>query len=108
MIDAGDLVHRITIYAPSIGRDETGQSIEQVPPTQVYSRRAKIEETAGGEGMRGRQVDATTTHLVTIRHCRGVTSQHYVDWGGRRLNITAVLDRTGLFRALELHCKEAK
>lgn len=107
MIDAGDLVHRVTIYEPITTRDGSGQSVEGTPK-KLYSLRVKIEEVAGGEGLRGRQVDATTTHILTGRYCTGITPKHYVDWKGRRLNITATTDRTGLRRELELHCKEQR
>lgn len=108
MARGGLFRHVVAILLDPTTRDTMGQEIPAGSAAVVAQNvRAKIEEAAGGETLRGKQVDATTTHVVTIRYRAGVTPQMYVSWGSRTLGITAVLDRTGRKRELELHCQEA-
>lgn len=107
---AGEFRHQVTIYEPNTTRQASGQLVETNKSGHpVIARcKAKIVGTTGNETLRGKQVAATATHVVTIRYREGIEATHYVDWGGRRLNLLAApIDRTGYRRELELHCKEA-
>lgn len=70
---------------------------------------AEVIDTAGGEMVRGRQIDAEIDCVVTIRYRSGVNhSMRIQTSAGRTLNIRKVLDKDGRRRFLELHCSEAQ
>lgn len=78
-IPSGQLRQRITIRRPRSGVDEFGQPLDgfdtvhrQIP--------AAITAVAGGEGPRGEQIQATTTHLVEFRYLTGVNPDCEFVW----------------------------
>lgn len=105
---AGEMRHRVTIFRPVIQRDASGQAVEEEPTAIGSAVPAKIEAVSGGETRRGKQVDATATHLVTIRYRTGIQTTDFFLWGARRLNLVgSPLDRDGRTQWLDVQCKEA-
>ena len=105
---AGQLTERISIRQTFDKRDGAGQAVPDKDVIVAERIAAEVLGVAGGEGLRGRQVDATTTHLLTIRYRTGINELQTVLWGERTLGIVSVLDREGRRVWLELQCKEAK
>ncbi len=104
-IRAGDLNSRVTIQAPSGSPADDGQ------PSGEYEDfltgvPAQIRGVGGGEFIRGVQVQAGITNLITIRFRDDVTPNMRVIYGERTLNIQAAIDPEGRRRELQLHCKE--
>lgn len=106
MIHAGTLRQRITLQEATDTQDAAGQ------PIRSWSNRltgipARVETVSGGEAVRGRQVLAETTTLLTIRYISGLTSAMRVVWGDRILGVLRVNDPTGERRELRIECKES-
>lgn len=104
-LGAGILRHWLTLEAPATGQDAAGQ-----PNTgfrKVGRLRAEIIATSGGEYVRGQQMEAGVTSLVTIRYRRNVTTDmRLVTCDGRHLNIVKAVDVEGRREWLSVQCKE--
>ena len=105
----------------SIGQLRTRMHIQQVTETrtpdggidEAWSPFAqvwgKVQGLRGRELFAAQQVQATTTHKVTIRYCRGLTSKHRMLIGqdeSRVLNIESVVDVDEKHVTHELMCTE--
>ena len=66
---------------------------------------AEVKATAGGETTRGRQVAATTSHLVTIHYRTGVTPKQRFVWNSMNLYISRAEDPDGTRQMLECECE---
>ena len=66
---------------------------------------ANIKPLGGSEFFRASRIDATATHLVTIRYREGMSTDKWIVWGGRRLNIISFAE-VGRREGLELTCRE--
>ncbi len=67
---------------------------------------AEIRETGGGEYIRGRQVEAGVTAVITIRYRSDLSPTMRVRYGDRTLELVSVGDPTGHRVYLVLTCKE--
>lgn len=85
----GDLRHLLRLERPATGApDAYGQ-----PPTgwePVGSVYAEVIPLAGRELEFARQLEARTTHQVTVRHREGLNTTMRLVFGTRVLNIVAV------------------
>jgi hypothetical protein len=66
---------------------------------------AKFEPTVGGEGARGRQVEATISAIFTVRYRDGYTPQMAIEYSGETYWIVYVKQVGGMDRYRELHCR---
>lgn len=108
-INAGELNRRVDIQEATEVQDSRGQPIatwatiangDDVP--------AKIEGVSGLERVRGRQVEATATHLVTLRHRTDITPpMRLIADDGRVFNVVSAVDPSGRRRRLNVACVEA-
>lgn len=69
---------------------------------------AEVLETGGSEYIRGRQIEAGISAIVTIRYRADVTPRMRVKWGSRYLYVVYAIDPTGQRVATELLCKEVQ
>lgn len=99
--------HQVDVYLPSqsVGRlgRRTGSDtavLEGIP--------AEIEQLTGLELIRAHRVWAEATHRVrvTLYPGHGITSEHYLLFGTRRLHVGAVIDPTNTGVEIELLCRE--
>lgn len=104
---AGLLRHRVTIQARSVVRDAAGGEaetwVDQPPPVW-----ARVRPLNGRELLSANQIQAETTHEVTMRYRPGLTSAHRLLFGTRILHIAAPpanVDERGI--ELVMLCKEA-
>jgi SPP1 family predicted phage head-tail adaptor len=100
----GEMRHRITIKVESTTQDAAGQPVVGLT-TWLAGEPAKFEPTSGGEGARGRQVEAGISAIFTVRYRDGYTPQMAVDIGSERYWIVYVKPVQGMDRYRELHCK---
>ena len=107
MTSIGQLRTRMHIQQVTETRTPDGGIAEAWTPfAQVW---AKVQGLRGRELFAAQQVQATTTHKVTIRYCRGLTSKHRMLIGqdeSRVLNIESVVDVDEKHVTHELMCTE--
>lgn len=100
----GQMRDRIDVYIDSTAADAAGQLV--VTRTKWLSAEpAKFEPTHGGEGLRGRQVEAGINAIFTVRYRTGYTPQHSITHDSQTYGIVYVKPVEGLDRYRELHCK---
>lgn len=103
-IKAGELKNRIALESYALAPDGYGGS---TPTWTAYATTwAKIEPKQGRERRVSEQIEARITHKITIRHRTGVEAKHRVNFGGRLMNILAVLNPMEENRILILMCEE--
>ena len=96
--------HRIDVKTETTEQDAAGQPVVSLS-TWLREEPAKYEPTTGGEGARGRQVEAGISAIFTVRYRDGYTPQMAVDMGGERWWIVYVKPVQGMDRYRELYCK---
>lgn len=101
-LDPGQLRHRVQIQAAT----ETNTAGEVSEAWRTVARWwAKIEQGAGREFFRAKQVNADMTHLVTMRRYPNLTPRHRLLWGTRTLHIDAIAeDETASWQTVQ--CRE--
>lgn len=103
---AGELRRRITLEQETRTSDGGGGSAQTWAPfATVY---AKVAPLTGTEAGVASQVGSAVTHRVEIRYRAGVTSKMRINYGGRILNVRAVLNIEERNRELHLMCEELK
>jgi SPP1 family predicted phage head-tail adaptor len=100
----GEMRHRIRISTETTAQDAAGQPVVTLA-TWLEGEPAKFEPTSGGEGARGRQVEAGISAIFTVRYRDGYTPEMAVDIGGERYWVVYVKPVQGMDRYRELHCK---
>ncbi len=94
---AGKLRHRIKIEQNTPTADAAGQlrpswqAVHEDVPAEVLG-------VAGGERVRGVNVQTTTTHVIRIRYCGDISTEMRVVHDGLAMNITRVADPDGTRR----------
>lgn len=89
-------------------KQDTSDDGDQTPVYSEFmsSLPANVVEVRGMEKFRGRQIEANVTHLIETRWYAGITPAMRVEWNGKTIDLTAVIDRQGRSRYLELHGNE--
>lgn len=100
----GEMRHRITVKTETTTQDDAGQPVVTLA-TWLVEEPAKFEPTTGGEGARGRQVEAGISAIFTVRYRDGYTPEMAVVIGGETYYIVYVKPVQGMDRYRELHCK---
>jgi SPP1 family predicted phage head-tail adaptor len=100
----GEMRHRITIKTETTLQDAAGQPVVSLVDWLV-DEPAKYEPTQGGEGARGRQVEAGISAIFTVRYRDGYTPQMAIDFGRERFWVVYVKPVQGMDRYRELHCR---
>ena len=105
MIKAGRLRDLVQIEADAASAD----SPADWQPIKAGKCYADIKATAGGERVRGQQIEAGVTTLVTLRYRGDVTSRMSIVPSrepSRRLNIVKAVDPDGRREELMCQCQE--
>jgi SPP1 family predicted phage head-tail adaptor len=71
---AGLLRHRVQVQSPTGTQDEYGQAV--LGWTTLGARWASVEPLMGREMWQAQQVQADTTHKVTLRYFDGLTPRY--------------------------------
>ena len=96
--------HRIDVKTETTEQDAAGQPVVSLS-TWLREEPAKYEPTTGGEGARGRQVEAGIDAIFTVRYRDGYTPQMAVELNDERWWIVYVKPVQGMDRYRELYCK---
>ena len=99
-----DLVHRVTLDAPSRTPDASGGAT--VVFTVVAEVAAALHAIVGTERLDADRLAGRLTHTVTIRYRSDVTPANRFTLGPRRFEIRSVLDSDNRRRFLTCHCEE--
>ena len=100
----GEMRYRIRVKTETTEQDDSGQPIVTLVDWLV-DEPAKFEPTTGGEGFRGRQVEAGISAIFTVRHRDGYTPDMAIDIDGDRYWIVYVKPVQGMNRYRELFCR---
>ncbi len=87
-IAAGELSARVAIQQATESRGDHGTVL--LTWATVATRWMKIVPTGGGEATEADQVQATATHVATLRYYAGLTTRHRFVWGGTILNVVGI------------------
>jgi SPP1 family predicted phage head-tail adaptor len=104
MTGVGAMRDRVKVQSRTTLTSELGEAVADWATDAV--RWAKVEPISGGELWRARQVQAESTHTVTLRFYPGLTTRHRIVLGSRVLEILNVIDRDGEGRFSECLCVE--
>ena len=91
-------------------QDATTPTDGNIAPTyanHVTGLWAEVLETAGGEYLRGRQIEANVRAVITIRYRSDVTPRMRVKWGTRYLYVKTVHSAPGRTYTV-LDCSEVQ
>lgn len=104
---AGTLRHYIDIQYENSSADGNGQLIPSwTNITNGTNIPAEVLAVGGGERVRGQQIEAGVTTLVTMRYRSDVTALMRIVHGSRNLNIVRAVDPDGRSRRLVCQCQE--
>lgn len=103
---AGRKRHRITVQQASETLGTSGQPL-RTWTTYLADYPVAIDQVAGNEVLRGRQVSAQAQIVFSGRWYAGVTTQMRVTYDGRTLGIVRASDPYGDRRELRIECREA-
>lgn len=100
----GEMRYRINVKSEVTTTDAAGQPVVSLE-TWLSGEPAKFEPTAGGEGARGRQVEAGISAIFTVRYRSGYSPQMAIEFGGDTYWIVYIKPVQGMDRYRELYCK---
>ena len=104
-MESGKLRHRGMLYSPPATLTARGQVDKSAAWTSVATVRVGIRAASGGEYVRGRQVVAEATHLLTIRFRSDVQPTWKMTIDGTDYHILAVQDADDRRREMTLQAK---
>lgn len=105
-MESGKLRHRGTLESPPSTLTARGQIDRAVAWTTVATVRVGLRAAAAGEIVRGRQMVAEATHVLTIRYRSDVTTQWRMTIGARTFHFLAVSDPDDRRRELLIQARE--
>lgn len=89
-VRAGKLRHRVELQAPAESLNTTGEVIEEWrTERQAW---VEIKPLSARELTQNEQVEARTTHTMTMRYWSGLTPKHRVLYRDRVFFITGIVD----------------
>lgn len=99
------LRHRVSIYR------ESSDDGSETPTYALFMRAVpcNIVQVTGGETYRGRQIEATATHVVEMRKIDGLlpTMRLTESLDSRNLFIERITPRNGRDHMLDIQCRES-
>lgn len=103
---ASDMRHRITLRKPVKTVDASRQPVTTWE-NELTMQPAKYLQVAGGETVRGRQIEAGVTALFTVNYRAEYAVEKQVVFRGQAYGIVRVDEPDGVNRFVDLHCKAA-
>ena len=100
----GFMRHKLLLQKENITADASGQEVPSW--TLVDSVFGEVLGTTGGERIRGQQVAADISSVVTIWHRTEVSPQMRFVHGSRNLHIVSARDTDGRGEVLVCQCRE--
>ena len=110
--EARESIHRATFELHNGNQDEHGNPTYPVDKDwtrTVIGWPCQVLTVAGGEGPRGRQVSASTTHILKGEYhgASGVTPEMRCTVGNATFYVVKAIDREGLARTMEVEVKQS-
>jgi SPP1 family predicted phage head-tail adaptor len=87
-MNINELRHRIDIQSHVVSQSPAGFRSDAW--TTVQTVWGKIQPKGGNERMLAKQVQAESTHTITIRYFAGLTTYNRLQYDGRTFNITNI------------------
>lgn len=87
---SGTLRHRIEIQGESVTRDSYGGETKSWTTSATVW--ASINPLSGRERLAAQQVNAETTHKITMRYHSGLTPENRIKFGSRIFDIEEILN----------------
>ena len=87
-VDAGDLTERLAIYRAVVSRNDTGEAT--LTPQLVSKVWGEVRPLSSRESVQYGQQVGVTLYKVKIRYIGGITSDLWIDYRGRKLEIGSV------------------
>ena len=104
-MEAGKLRHRLTIQQDAgTTQDASGQTTSDWDEYRTVW--AEIQPVSGLERWRAQQMQAETTHLISIRHLAGVTTKMRGLFKGRTFEFLSVLNVAERGIEMQIQAKE--
>lgn len=103
-MQTGRLRERVSLEEQNATQDAGGEPIPSWLPTAEMW--AAIATAGSREAMRGDQLEATTTHTVTVRYREDIDRTKRFRWGSRILNITKAADPDNRRKWFKCECIE--
>lgn len=103
-IKIGDLRHKIAIEREQMTLDGMGGSTKTWEV--IGSPWSKIKPMRGGERLQAMRIEATVSHIITIRYNPSYKASDRVNYGGRIMQIRAVINVEERNKWIELYCDE--
>ena len=103
------LRHRLTLQEEVQTGDDAGgyvRSWEDVTDVWAQIIPAKSSSLRGAENLFAAQLQASTSHLITLRYRNDITASHRLIFESRVFNIRAIADPDGKRERLELLVEE--
>ena len=100
----GRLRHRITIEKQQRAPD--GQGGSNTTWETFVTVWADVQPLRGTERLQSQQVEAKTSHKITIRHCPGLCQSMRINFDGRLFNIRAILNFREIGHFMEIMADE--
>lgn len=100
----GEMRSKITVKTETTSQDAAGQPIVTLS-TWLTDEPAKWEPTTGGEGTRGRQVEAGIAAVFTVHYRSEYTPKMVVVCDSQAYGVVYVNHVDGMNAYRELHCK---
>jgi SPP1 family predicted phage head-tail adaptor len=103
-MNIGKLNKRLAIQSAIETRGNSGQVIKLWTTDDI--RWGWIEPLQGKEAQTVKQVEASTTHRITIRYYSGLSTQHRFMYAGRIFDILAIIDQDEKHEQMQCLCVE--
>lgn len=103
-LTSGKLRHQISIERATKTDDGGGGSINVW--AGIVSTRAFVKPISGGERFNAMRLEADTTHRIFIRYRTGFTTSDRVNYGGRLMQIRAIINIEEQNKWLEIYADE--
>lgn len=91
MIDIGRMRDRVTILASTSSRTPSGQS-KPVWETTVATVWAEVRGLSTKDLLQAQQANVLATHRIKIRYRSDVKHTHRLQWEGRTMEISSVIE----------------
>ena len=103
-VKPSELRHLIQIERETYTPDGAGGNTRAW--TVQKNLKAKIKPMRGNERLQAMRLEATISHVITVRYVDGILPSDRVKFGSRIMQIRAVINVDEMNRYIELYCDE--
>lgn len=103
----GEMRHRIQVKYRTTTPDDIG-GLTEAWAYRFKNEPAKYQDVSGGEFLRGRKIDVTTTAIFTVNYRDGYLETDLIEWDGLTWGIVSIDKPEGIGRFYEIQAKIAE